>query len=110
VQGRVDIRRTKIGNQQLTVTEHVQWQEAVMIVIAVKESLLLIAMYRIVGGVRANAKSIRGGRKELNWPMVIECDSRTEPGGQGWSSQFDSISGGCPTHAIGEGDGIGWMS
>jgi len=59
---------------------------------------------------RAIAKSKGGDRKGLNWPMVIECSSCTEPGGQGWLSQFGSISVGCPTHDIEEGDGIGWTS
>src|SRR4030042_685656 len=59
VQGRIYIGRTKVGNQQLTTTEHVQWQEAVMVVIAVKESLLLIAMYKIIGRVKVQHQPIR---------------------------------------------------
>src|SRR4030042_975358 len=59
VQGRINIRRPKIRHQQLTGTEHVQRQEAVMIVIAVKETLHLIAMHRIVGRVKVQNQLFR---------------------------------------------------
>ena len=57
--GAVDVRRPQIAHQQLIAAEHIERQEAVAIVVAVKEPSLLFAMHRIVGGVEVEHQFIR---------------------------------------------------
>lgn len=48
---RVDVGRAQISHQQMIAGEDVEQQEAVVIVVAVEEAPLLMAVHRIVGGV-----------------------------------------------------------
>ncbi len=49
--GAVDLAGSQIANQQTLAAEHIQWQETVVVVIAVEEPAFLLAMHRIVGGI-----------------------------------------------------------
>ena len=49
--GGVDVRRTQVGRQQPVPAEHVQRQETVLVVVAVKESSHLVAVDRIIRGI-----------------------------------------------------------
>ena len=48
---RVDIAGAEVGDQQLVTGEYIQWQEAMMIIIAVEEAFLLATVNTVVGGV-----------------------------------------------------------
>lgn len=49
VSGAIDVARAQIAHQQMATTEHIERQEAVMVVIAMKEAPFLIAMHRHIG-------------------------------------------------------------
>ena len=48
---RIDVGRTQFGRQQMPATEHVKRQIAVAVVIAMEETLFLLPVQRVVGGV-----------------------------------------------------------
>jgi hypothetical protein len=47
----VDVRRAQFGGQQMPAAEHIERQIAVGVVIAVKETLFLMPLQRVVGGI-----------------------------------------------------------
>ncbi len=49
--GAVDVRGPQVADRKLIATEHIKRQETVVVVIALKETALLVAVNRIVGGV-----------------------------------------------------------
>ncbi len=49
--GAVDVRGPQVADQKLIATEHIKRQETVVVVIGQKETALLMAVNRIVGGV-----------------------------------------------------------
>ena len=60
MQRRVLLRRAQVGDQQLLAAEHVQRQEAVVVVVAAEVTPSLIAMDQIVGGVEVQHQFFRG--------------------------------------------------
>ena len=60
---RVDVGRSQIGDQQMVAGEDVERQEAVVVVVAVEEASLLMAVHRIVGGVDVE-HDLLGRRRE----------------------------------------------
>ena len=49
--GRVDLRRAKIGDQQLIAAEDIQRQEALLVIVAMEKPALLSPMHGIIGGI-----------------------------------------------------------
>src|SRR5437763_17062700 len=47
----VDVGRAQFGGQQMPAAEHIERQIAVVVVIAVEETLFLMPVQRVVGGV-----------------------------------------------------------
>ena len=60
----VDVAGPQVGHQQLVAAEDVQRQEAVMIVVAVEEAALLVAVDGVVGGVEVEDQVFGGMRME----------------------------------------------
>ncbi len=50
--GAIDIAGAEVGADELFSTEHVQRQEAVMVIISMKEATNLVAVDRIVGRIK----------------------------------------------------------
>ena len=94
VQGPIDVGRSKIRHQQLAAAEHVQRQEAVLVVIAVKEPLLLVAVHRIVRGVKVQDQFFR------------RCRLGTE---EGLDKGLGDLGQGRALHAVLQGLGCGGM-
>lgn len=57
--GSVDIRRTKIGTEQLIATKDIEWLAAVPVVVTVEAPFLLSAMNQIVGGMEVESQFLR---------------------------------------------------
>ena len=60
---RVDVGPAQIGHQQMVASEDVERQEAIVIVVAVEEAPLLMAVHRIVGGVDIEHDLLRRRRE-----------------------------------------------
>jgi hypothetical protein len=60
VPGRVAVGGAQVGDQQLVAAEDVQGQEAVVVVVAVEEPPLLVAVNRRVGGVEVQHQALGG--------------------------------------------------
>ena len=56
---RIDVRRAKVGDQQLPAAKRVQRQEAVPVVISVEEAPGLMAVNGVVGRVEVNHQLAR---------------------------------------------------
>ena len=50
--GRVNVARSQIGRQQLPTTEDIQWQKTVVPIVTVEKPALLLAVDRVIGGVK----------------------------------------------------------
>ena len=59
VLGGVDVAGAEVGREQLVAAEDVQRQEAVMIIVAVEEAALLLAVDAVVGGVEVEDQVLR---------------------------------------------------
>jgi hypothetical protein len=74
VLGPIDAALTQVGAQQLLAAEHVQRQVAVAVVVAVEEAPLLLAMQRVVGGVKVQhqflGRSLEAGDELLDQHLV----------------------------------------
>ena len=70
MQGRVDVRRPQIGDQQVIAAGHVQRQETVAVVITVEEAVLLLAVDGIVGGVEVEDQFL--GRRRLRRDKALD--------------------------------------
>ena len=87
----VDLAGPEVGRQQLVAAEDVQGQEAVMVVIAVEEPPLLMAVHGVVGGVEVEDQMLRrlgvGGDElideDLGDPDQGLALDRGSPGGRG---------------------------
>jgi hypothetical protein len=98
VLGPIDVGRPQIGHQQLTAAEDVQRQEAVLVIVTMKEPHLLIAMHGIIGRVKVQNQFLgRGGlgTKEgldkdlgdLAQGLAIHAVFQTAQGGRGRQRQ-----------------------
>ena len=47
----IDVRRPQIGDEEMIAAMNVEGQETVVVVVAVEETLLLLAMNDVVGGI-----------------------------------------------------------
>ena len=61
--GGVDLAGPQVGRQQLVAAEDVQRQEAVVVVVAVEEAPLLVAVHGVVGGVEVEDQVLRRARR-----------------------------------------------
>jgi hypothetical protein len=72
--GAVDLARAQVADQQLVSAKDIQGQEAVMVVVTVKEAPFLAAMDGIVGGIevqdQALGHALFGGNELLNDDLV----------------------------------------
>ena len=59
VLGRVDVGRTKVSTQEAMPAENVQRKEAIVVVVSVEESIDLVAVNRIIGGVEVEGQFFR---------------------------------------------------
>ena len=66
MQRRVLLRRTQVGDQQLLAAEHVQRQEAVVVVVGTEVTPFLIAVNQIVGGVEVEHQFFRRALERSN--------------------------------------------
>jgi hypothetical protein len=58
--GAIDLARAQVTDQQLVLTEYLQWQKAVMIVVTVKETAFLFPVYGIVSGIKVQDQLFGG--------------------------------------------------
>ena len=52
MRGGVDVGRTQIRHQQMMAAENIQRQEAILVVVSVEEAVDLVAVNRVVGGIK----------------------------------------------------------
>ena len=95
--GCIDVARPQIRGEQLVTTKHIQRQEAVAVIIAVKETPLLIAMHGRVGRVKIQDQHRRRflvrGNELLHQLNVHRPSGRSrltvlEPAQRGCACQF----------------------
>ena len=72
VLGGVDVAGAEVGREQLVAAEDVERQEAVMIVVAVEEAALLLAVDAVVGGVEVEDQMLR--RRRVRGDELIDQD------------------------------------
>ena len=71
---RVDVGRAQIGDQEVIAGEDIERQEAVVVVVAVKEAPFLVAVHRVVGGIEVEhdlrGRLIEGGDEDLHQDLM----------------------------------------
>ena len=82
----------KVGAQQLLAAEHVQRQVAVAVVVAVKEAPLLLAVQRVVGGIKVEHEFL--GRSLEAGDELIHQNLVQAPGGGRVSPFLQTAQGG----------------
>ena len=70
--GSVDLGRAQVGHEQLLAAEHVQRQEAVVVVIAEEEAAFLRPMDRIIGASKSSTNSVGA-----SWKNAVNCSRIT---------------------------------
>ena len=71
---RIDVRATKVGDQQLLAVEHVQRQKAVAVIVPVEESPRLVTVHRVIGCVEVQHQflgRVRERADELLHPLLL---------------------------------------
>ena len=115
VQGRIDVRRPQISDQEMIAAKDVEREKAVGVIVAVEEAFFLMSVDGIVGGVEIEDEFL--GRRRLRLDELFDEDGRDveerlsanavfEPAQGGRRTEFGKFVG---TGMIGDGlpQGIG---
>ena len=94
-----DVRRPQVGHEQLRSAGDVEWQEAVVIVVAMEEVLLLMAMNGIVGGINVECQFL--GRRVERGDELIDENSGDADEIVSRDAIFKSAESGCRTEFSG---------
>ena|SRR5450755_806158 len=77
VQGGIDVRRSQVGNQQMIAAQDIERQKAVAVVVAVEETIFLMTVHGIIGGIEVENEFC--GRRGLRLDELLdENDSDVE--------------------------------
>ena len=75
----VDLARTQVGAEQMTAAEDIERQEAIVVVVAMEETPLLIAVHGDVGGVEIQNDALR--RPLVRGDELLDKYLMDSPGG-----------------------------
>lgn len=64
--GAIDVAGAKIAEQELISAEDIERQKAVVVIVTMKEAFLLVAMNRIIGGIKVEDQFIGRRIKRLD--------------------------------------------